>query len=402
MAKYAFTARASDGTAVESAMEASGLAELAAALASSGMSVRSARELGRAVPSVKGIPYFEVTAFYRQIASALDAGLPLADALDVLSTEARNPRLKSLLYSLKFLVGEGLQLSQAMDKFPNIFPEAHISVVRSGEESGRLDHALTDLADQAESLSNMNRRIASALVYPSVIGLFALLLFTGAFLGFVPKFGVLFDDLGIERYPGITKAVFFLSAKAPAAFVFLIVGLAVLFMVTTIQRRAASGRMWIDTWKLRIPAFGQIVEKAAMARFSGAMGMLLESGIDLPQAVRLASDTAGNRIVGQAFRSVAADVETGHTLSESIDRCGAMPASLAWRIGVAEETATLPDAMLRVSRMYMFQVDSLVTSVAGLLEPLLIIFIGSGIAALVMGMFLPLVSIIQSLSSGGM
>ncbi len=160
--------------------------------------------------------------------------------------------------------------------------------------------------------------------------------------------------------------------------------------------------MWIDTWKLRLPALGQIVEKAAMARFSGSLGMLLESGVDLPQAMRLASDSAGNRLVGQAFKAVAADVEMGHSLGESIERCEAMPSSLAWRIGVAEETGTLPDALLRVSRMYMVQVDSLVTSVAGLLEPLLIIFIGSGVATLVLGMFLPLVAIIQNLSGGGM
>lgn len=400
MAKYAYTAQTAGGEAIQSMADAASLPDLAARLAASGQAIISARELGAQLPDIRGVPYYEVTAFYRQTGSSLDAGLPLAETLEMLAGESRNHKLTWLLHHLKTLVSEGIPLSQAMSKFPGVFPEVHVAIVRSGEESGRLETALMELADQAEALSNMNRRIASALVYPAVIGLFAVMLFSGAFMSFVPKFRALFSDLGIVEYPGLTQVVFFVCDKAPLALLFGLIGLGVLIGLMSVQRRAASGRMWLDTWKLRVPALGQIIEKAALARFSGALGLLLDSGVDLPQATRLAADGAGNRLVGQAFKAVAGDVELGHSLSESVDRCSAMPPSMAWRVGVAESTGALPEALTRMSRMYMAQVDSLVTATAGFIEPLLIIIIGSGIGMLILSMFLPLVGIVQSLSGG--
>ncbi|MCL5103855.1 MAG: type II secretion system F family protein [Armatimonadetes bacterium] len=401
MPRYHYTAQIGVGERVSAVAEAPNLPALAASLAAEGARIDSGREVPEKAPRIRGIPYFEIIGLYRQMASSMEAGLPLAETIEMLSNESRNVRLKSLLYFLKAKVSQGTPLSEALGAFPDIFPRVHVAAVRSGEEGDNLEKALGDLADQAEALSNMNRRFASALVYPTVIAFFALGLFSFSLMVVVPRFATLFSDLGIRDLPPITRFVIFLTSTVLPTAVPIGLGLVVFMALILTQREAASGRLWLDRWKLRIPILGQIVEKAALARFSGTLGLLLDSGVELPRAIRLASEGAGNRVIEHLLKNVCADVELGNTLSESIDRTGAMPPALAWRIGVGEESGALSDALLRMSRLQASQVESLVTSAAGILEPALIIFIGSGVAMLVVGLILPLVAIIQNLSGGG-
>lgn len=402
MPRYQYTAQAGSGETSGATAEAPSLPALAARLAADGKQIKTARELREQIPRIRSVPYFDVIGIYRQVAASIGAGMPLVETLEMLSGESRNSGLKSLLYFLRTQVSTGKQLSEAMKLFPEVFPEVHAAVVRSGEESGELQKALDDLADQAEALSNMNRRFASSLVYPTVIAVAALALFNFGFFAIIPKFQVLFGDLGILDYPTFTKLLFFVARTVAPVTGMVLIGLAVMVVLISAQRKAASGRQWIDAWKLRIPVLGQIIEKAALARFSGILGLLLEAGIDLPRAVRIAAEGTGNRVVERVLKNVAVEVEKGNELGEAMGRAAAMPPTLAWRVGVGEETGSLPDALLRMSRFYAGQVDSLITSLAGLLEPVLIIVIGSGVALLVVGMFLPLVAVIQNLSGGGM
>lgn len=401
MPRYQYTAQASGGEQISSIAEVASLPALAADLEAQGCRILYAREVRERVPRIRGVPYFDIIAFYRQLAASLEAGLPMAETLCMLSSESRNVRLKSLIYFLRSQVMTGKSLSEAMSMFEDVFPEVHLAVVRAGEESGRLEEALDSLADQAETLSSMNRRFASALVYPSVIAFAALSLFSFSFMVILPRFQGLFSDLGITDYPALTRFVFFLGSTLMPVAALVLAGLTVLITLVFLQRKTSSGKMWIDSWKLRVPALGQIVEKAALARFSGILGLLLDSGVDLPRAVKMASEGAGNRTVEGFLKNVAIEVETGRGLGESLEKSAAIPSTLAWRIGVGEETGNLPEALMRTSKLYASQVDSLVTSLAGLLEPTLIILLGSGVAMLVLGMFLPLVSVIQSLTGGG-
>ncbi|MDO8589372.1 MAG: type II secretion system F family protein [Armatimonadota bacterium] len=399
MPRYSYTALTSGGESVADSADAASLPALAARLASEGRTIRSVREAQVDLPRIRGIPYFEIIGIYRQIASAIAAGLPLVEALQMLSSESRNARLKSLLYFLKSQISRGAPLSEAMGAFPNVFPSVHVAVVKAGEHGGRLGTALDDLADQAEAMSNMNRRFASALVYPTVIAIAALGLLNFGLLSIVPKIRALFVDLGVDSFGSVTKFIFFVAQLTAPATILLLIGSIILLLAILGQRSAASGRLWLDSWKLRIPVVGQIVEKAALARFTGMLGLLLDAGIDLPRAVNLASEGAGNRVVERLLKNVSAEVEMGLRLSDAIDKTETMPATLAWRLGVGEETGALPEALSGMSRLYAGQVDSLVTSLAGLLEPLLIIVIGSAVAMLVLGMFLPLAAVINTLTS---
>jgi type II secretory pathway component PulF len=231
-----------------------------------------------------------------------------------------------------------------------------------------------------------------------VIAVAALALLSFGMFAFVPRFRTLFGDLGIIDFPTLTRFAFFVSGTVLPIFMLLLLGIVITAAIVLAQRRAATGRLWLDKWKLRLPGVGQIVEKAALARFSGTLGLLLDSGVELPRAIRLASDGAGNRVVEHVLRNIASQVELGRSLSESMEKTGAMPPSLAWRVGAGEETGTLPESLIRLSRLYASQVDGLVTSLAGLVEPVLIVVIGAGIASLVLGMFLPLVGVIQALA----
>jgi type IV pilus assembly protein PilC len=387
------------GGSASGSEDAASLPALSSKLASHGAQIETAAEEPERLPNTRGIPYFEIIGIYRQMGSALDAGLPLPETLQMLSRETGNPRLGALLSFLRAKIAEGLALSEAMRLLPRVFPPVHIAVVRAGEESGRLEQVLLELADQAEALSNMNRRFASALVYPTVIALAALLLFNFVLFGIVPRFAVMFNDLGM-RDLAITSLVLLLSHSIFPGIILIALGVLIAAGVVLTHRRASSGRLWLDSWKLRIPLAGQIVEKAALARFSGTMGLLLNAGIDLPRAIRLASEGAGNRAVEHLLKNVSAEVEMGNTLSEAAAKTETLPPTLAWRLGVGEETGSLPDALIRIGKLYTQQVESLVISAAGIIEPLLILAVGLGVGMLVIGMLLPLVSVISMLAGG--
>lgn len=402
MPTYAYTARDASGQRTTAVADAPSLPALAAQLHSEGATIERAQLARKQVPPVRGVPYFDVLAVYRQIASAIQAGMPIKETLGMLSREARNPKLRTLLRALETEVAEGVQLSDAMALYPAIFPRVHVAVVRAGEESERLATILNELAEQAETLANMNRRFASALVYPVVVGGFALLLLNFALAFVVPKFRDLFLDLGIRSLPWATQVVFFIGRFIAPATVLLLGAVMLLVALILVQRRAASGRLLLDTWKLRIPLVGQIVEKAALARFAGTLGLLLDAGIELPRALDIAAASAGNGAIELVLRNVAVEVERGSTLSDSIDANQAMPPTIAWQIGAAEEGGALPESLVRVGKLYAAQVDSLVTALAGFIEPILIIVVGSGVFMLVIGMLLPLAAVIQSLAGGGM
>ena len=326
--------------------------------------------------------------------------MPLKETLGLLSRESRNPKLRSLLHFLEREVSEGAQLSEVMKLFPNIFPPVHLAVIRAGEESERLGPAIEELAEQAELFSNMNRRFASALVYPAVIGAFALALLNFSFAFVVPRFSSLFYDLGIRELPTITRFAFFAARWIMPVTALIVLAVLAFVSVIALQRKAASGRLLLDSWKLRLPLVGQIVEKSALARFAGTLGLLLDAGIDLPRALNMAAEGTGNGTVERILQNVTIDVERGRSLSESIDSHQAMPPTMAWRIGVGEESGALAESLIKISKLYARQVDSLVTSLAGFMEPMLIIFVGSGVFMLVLGMFLPLVAVIQNVSGG--
>lgn len=401
MPRYSYTAQTSGGELVAAIADAASLPALAADLAASGSAIRTARAIEQEAPFIRGIPYFEVLGIYRQIASAIEAGLPLKESLGMLSSESRNPKLRSLLRFLECQVAEGTPLSDAMKLFPRIFPEVHIAVIKAGEEGERLGVVLEELAERAESLANMSRRFASALVYPTVISLAALALMNFAFVFIMPRFIGLFSDLGIRELPFMTNLVIFIGRWVAPATLLLIAAAVILSLVVYTQRRAASGRLWLDAWKLRVPLIGQIVEKSSVARFAGTLGVLLEAGIELPRALDMAAEGTGNTTVERVIKNVAIDVERGDTLSESVDRHQAMPPTLAWRIGVGEESGTLAESLTKISGLYAQQVDNLVVALAGLVEPMLILTVGSGVMLLVLGMLLPLVAVIQNLSGGG-
>ena len=402
MPKYSCKTVNGSGETLTLVCESQSLPELAAKFEAKGTKIETAREIVDNAPRIKGIPFFEITTLYRQIASSIAAGLPLVETLDLLSSESRNLRLKALLRFLRVKVNEGEPFSDAMALMPGVFPRVHVAAVRAGEESGQLEKALDDLASQAEAFSNMNRRFASSLVYPMVIAIAALGLFIFGFLAIVPKFKTLFGDLGVIEYPTVTQFIFFMAGKTLLLTILLLLGIFIMSGIILTQRKAAVGRLRLDSWKLKIPAIGQILEKATLARFTGTLGLLLESGVDLPKAIRLAAEGAGNRTVEQLLKNISAEVELGNSLSDAITDTGAMPPTLAWRVGVGEETGNLGDSLCRLSRLYADQVESLVLSLSGLIEPVLIIILGCGVAMLVLGMFMPLVSIIQNLTGCGM
>ena len=400
MPRYSYTARTASGESITAVADATSLPALAAELMAGGASIQMACPVEQEAPVIRGIPYYEVLGIYRQIASAIQAGLPLKESLGMLATESRNPRIKSLMHFLECKVDEGTPLSEAMKLFPRVFPAVHIAVVRAGEESERLGVVLEELADRAESLSNMSRQFASALVYPTVISVAALALMNFAFVFILPKFAGLFQDLGIKDLPAPTRMVFFFGKWVAPATLLMIAAAVMLISVVYTQRKATSGRLWLDAWKLRIPLVGQIVEKASLARFAGTLGVLLNAGIELPRALDMAAEGTDNGTVEQILKNVSIDVERGNSLSEALDLHQAMPPTMAWRIGVGEESGTLAESLTKIADLYARQVDNLVITLAGFVEPMLIVTVGSGVMMLVLGMFLPLVAVIQNLSGG--
>jgi len=335
----------------------------------------------------------EMAIFTRQFSTMIDAGLPLVQCLNILTEQSDSKNLRNVTGNVARTVEEGATLAESLRKHPRTFDDLYTNMVEVGETGGILDVVLQRLAVYIEKAASLKRKIKSAMVYPaSIIGV-ALLVIIFMLTFVIPTFAAMFKDLGADL-PLPTQIVIGLS-NFVRGYLWLI-GLALgggLFALRSYYR-TENGRSTIDALLLKLPVFGLLVRKVAVARFTRTLGTLVQSGVPILEALRITATTAGNKVVERAVLQCRASVTEGKTVAEPLKISGVFPPMVTQMISVGEQTGALDAMLSKVADFYDDEVDTAVATLTSLLEPMMIVFLGVVVGGLVVAMYLPIFKLV--------
>ncbi len=339
-----------------------------------------------------------LTAFTRQLATLIDAGLPLLRGLDVLRKGEKHPTLKRVLGQLAEAVEGGSTFSEALAQHPKVFSKLYVNMVRAGEAGGVLDVTLSRLADFQEKAQKIKNKVISAMVYPAVVIFVALAIVTFLMIVIVPKFEEIFKDLlEGEQLPALTRFVMSISNLVKNQALLVIGCLVALFIAIKMIGKTVKGRFIIDKIKLNAPIFGQLIRKVGIARFTRTLGTLIASGVPILQALNIVRETAGNAVIADAVSKVHDSVKEGERIVQPLEASNVFPPMVISMVDVGEETGALPDMLMKIADVYDDEVDNAVGAITSLLEPIMIVFLAVVVGTIVIAMFMPLISVIGKL-----
>jgi type IV pilus assembly protein PilC len=336
--------------------------------------------------------------FTRQLATLIDAGLPLLRGLNVLAKQERDSVLKKTINQLAESVQGGSTFSEGLAQHPRLFNDLYVNMVRAGELGGVLEVVLTRLAEFQEKAQKIKNKVVAAMVYPVIVLVLAVGILTFLMIFIVPRFEAIFHDmLGDRPLPAITVFVIRASDFVQNQWALLlgaVLGTVVLYKVAARIRR---GRLLLDRFKLRTPLFGDLIRKTSISRFSRTLGTLVTSGVPILQALIITRETAGNTVIARAISRVHDSVKEGETIALPLEASAAFPPMVVSMIDVGEETGELPEMLLKIAEVYDDEVDNSVAALTSLLEPIMIVFLALVVGTIVIALFLPLISIISGL-----
>ena len=341
-----------------------------------------------------------LTAFTRQLATLIDAGLPLLRGLDVLRKGEKHPTLKRVLGQLAEGVEGGSTFSEALAQHPKVFTKLYVNMVRAGEAGGVLDVTLSRLADFQEKAQKIKNKVVSAMVYPTVVIVVALSIVIFLMAVIVPKFSEIFKDLGDGGgLPGLT--LFVMGISNIVIHQGWIVALLVIAIVVGIKMigKTRKGRFLLDKLKLNAPVFGQLIRKVSIARFTRTLGTLIASGVPILQALNIVRETAGNAVIADAVTKIHDAVKEGERIVAPLEASNVFPAMVVSMVDVGEETGALPDMLMKIADVFDDEVDNAVGAITSLLEPIMIVFLAVVVGVIVIAMFLPLIKLMGSIGS---
>lgn len=345
--------------------------------------------------------------FTRQLATLIDAGLPLLKGLGVLAKQEKDLVLRGAINQMADAVQGGSTFSESMGQHPRIFNRLYVSMVKAGEIGGVLELVLTRLAEFQEKAQKIKNKVKSAMTYPVVVLVIALLILFFLLTTIVPKFGKIFEDmLGAgSQLPWLTLKVmaasdFVKSMWFPPNLYFTLAGAFLIGLGVWALRNTEKGRDGLDRFKLRMPVFGDLSRKSAIARFTRTLGTLVTSGVPILQALNITKETAGNVVLSDAIMKVHDAVKEGESIVSPLEASGVFPPMVISMVDVGEETGQLPEMLLKVAEVYDDEVDNAVESLTSLLEPIMIVFLALIVGTIVIALFLPLIEIIKRMQGG--
>ncbi|GIW40562.1 MAG: type II secretion system protein F [Candidatus Binatia bacterium] len=336
-----------------------------------------------------GVRGRDVVIFTRQLATMIDAGMPIVQCLTILASQTDNKAFRKVIAHLRDEVEAGSTFTDALKKYPRIFDDLFVNMVAAGEAGGILDTILFRLAAYLEKAMKLKAKIKGAMIYPSTIVAVAVGVTAVLLIYVIPVFAELFSSFG-QALPAPTQFVINLS-NFTVAYAHYILAFAVAVAVAIRQTyRTEQGRLAIDGFLLQVPIFGDLIRKAAVARFTRTLGTLLSSGVPILDALQITARTSGNKVIERAVLATRASISEGKTITEPLVEAKVFPPMVCQMIGVGEATGAL-DAMLgKVADFYEDEVDNAVANLTALMEPLVIVFLGVVIGGLVISMYLPI------------
>lgn len=416
MPAFTFTATASDGKSVTNTSEAVSISELRQRLSQQGYTVKEikpAKEKGLKTNMAVPMPAFlerfqkvkltELSIFCRQFSTMIDAGVSLVRCLDVLGEQNSSPKLKKIILDLKLEVEAGNMLSKAMSKYPGTFSNLFIGLIRAGEVGGVLEESLQRLSTFLEKDVELRRKVKAALTYPVLVSVVALGIVMFLTIFIVPQFLKMFIDLGLkaEDFPAMTMSLKVFSDFMVYKFYYVAMIVGALWFACKLFGRTKVGHRFFDLVKLKIPVFGKLNHKVALARFSRTLATLLSSGVPILQALETVAGTVSNDVLSDAILDARARVREGDTISEPLYKSKMFPPMVIQMISIGQEAGSLDTMLSKIADFYDGEVDAAIASLTAAIEPLLIVFLGVTVGYIVIAMFLPLVGLIQGLSGGG-
>ena len=338
--------------------------------------------------------------FTRQLATLIDAGLPLLRSLTVLAKQERDALLRNTVNKMAETVQGGSTFSEALAQHPYIFNDLYVNMVRAGELGGVLELILGRLAEFQEKAAKIKGKVGGAMIYPIIVMTMAVGIMAFLLVFIVPKFEAVFHDmLGDKPLPAVTLFVIGVSKFMQNHWLLLIGVIVAVFAGLRFANSTSGGRFIIDRFKLRVPLFGDLIRKTAISRFSRTLGTLVTSGVPILQALNITKETAGNMVIASAISQVHDSVKEGESIVQPLEASGAFPPMVISMIDVGEETGQLPDMLLKIADVYDDEVDNSVAALTAMLEPIMIVFLAVVVGTIVIALFMPLISIISGLQN---
>ena len=339
----------------------------------------------------------DIILFARQFSTMIDAGLPIIQCLDILYSQQANATFKKMLKEIKESVEGGATLAEALKKFPKQFDDLFVNMIAAGEAGGILDAILRRLAAYMEKAAKLKAQVKGAMTYPIVTLIIAIVVLAVILVFVIPVFQEMFADFGGEL-PAATQVVVSMSEMVKSKILYIIIG-TVLFIIAFKKFYSTDrGRDLADDLLLKIPVFGTLLRKVAVAKFTRTMGTMLASGVAILEALDIVAKTAGNRTVEKAIYSVRSGIAEGRTMADPLQESGVFPPMVCQMIGVGESTGAL-DAMLeKIADFYDEEVDQAVENLTSLIEPFMLVFLGVTIGGLVVAMYLPIFKMAGAMS----
>ena len=331
----------------------------------------------------------DVILFCRQFSTMIDAGLPIIQCLDILHSQQENVTFKKMLKNIKDNVESGSTLAEALKAYPKQFDDLFVNMVHAGEMGGILDTILRRLSTYMEKAANLKRKVKGAMTYPIVTLLIAIVVLAVILVFVIPVFQEMFADFGSEL-PVPTQIVVAMSDFVKGNIGYVLIGVILFIIAFRRFYRTEKGRAVVDRAVLRLPVFGDLLRKVAVAKFTRTMGTMLASGVAILEALDIVGKTAGNKTIEAAIMKTRSGISEGRTMSDPLTESGVFPSMVCQMISVGEATGAL-DAMLgKIADFYDEEVDQAVENLTALIEPFMLVFLGVTIGGLVVAMYLPI------------
>jgi type IV pilus assembly protein PilC len=420
MATFAYEAMNSSGQEVKDEIEAASSEEAIAKIRGKGFFPTKVREKAgkkkvnkkkeeettqltkkRKMPiSIGGVPRKQLVTFTRQLSTLQDAGLPILRSLQILEQQQKPGLLKAIIGGVADEVEGGGTLSDAMANYPKAFDKLYVNMINAGEAGGVLDIILNRLADFMEKAAKLKKKVIGAMIYPGVVISIAVGIVSMIMIFVIPKFETIFRDFHTDL-PGITQALlavsrWFANDYGWAYVLFSPIGL---ILIIKLLRISEGGKYFVDAVKLKIPILGSILAKTSIARFTRTLGTLISAGVPILDALNITKETCGNEVYSRALQKVHDAIREGESMADPLRATKVCDAIVVNMIDVGEETGDLDKMLIKIADNYDSDVDVLVGSLISILEPVMVVVLGLIVGFIVIALFAPMISLIQTVSS---
>ncbi len=342
-----------------------------------------------------------LTTFTRQLATLVEAGLPLLRGLRVLEKQERNATLKRIISEVAQSIEGGSTFSEGLAQHPKVFNRLYVNMVKAGEMGGVLEVVMKRLADFMEKAQKIKGKVVAAMFYPAAVITVAVSIMGILMVFVIPKFKDIFAGMNIEL-PEFTKFVLAISEMVKDHALWTLAGVVGVFIAFKLFLRTKFGRRLFDRVKMHVPAIGPVISKVAISRFTRTLGTLVSSGVPILQALTIVKETSGNVIVGEAVSAVHESVKEGETITAPLEASKVFPPMVISMVDVGEQTGALPEMLMKIADNYDEEVDNAVAAMTSLLEPIMIVLLAVIVGSIVIALFLPLIKLMdQGFDSGG-